>query len=370
MIVGVLQEIKADENRVSMTPVGVEVMKHHGHTVLVEKDAGASSGFEDTNYREYGAEIVETPQEIFARAEMIMRVKEPQPSEYELLREGQIYFSYLHLAASEEVTRVLIERKSVNIAYETIQKADGSLPLLVPMSEVAGPMAIQEGAKYLEMAQGGDGVLLGGVPGVDPGMVLIIGGGIVGINAAKKACGLGAKVYVLEIDLDRLRYLSDVMPRNCFLLMSSPATIRELIKRADVVVGAVLVPGSRTPILVTRDMLKTMKKGAVLIDVSIDQGGCSETSKETTHARPTYMVDDIVHYAVSNMPGAVPKTSTLALTNATLPYAIEIANKGWKKAMQENPEIKFGANVIKGKVTYKGVADAFGLEYTPIDELL
>lgn len=370
MIVGVLKEIKAEENRVSMTPEGVEVLKHHGHTILVEKNAGIDSGFEDVEYVEHGAEIVDRPEEIFKQAEMIMRVKEPQPSEYEHLREGQIYFSYLHLAASKEVTHALIKVGSVNIAYETIQKADGSLPLLIPMSEVAGQMAIQEGAKYLEMAQGGDGVLLGGVPGVDPGTVLLIGGGVVGLNAAKKAGGLGANVYILDIDLDRLRYLSDVMPKNCFTLMSSPAAIRDLIQKADVIVGAVLVPGGRTPTLVKREMLKTMKKGAVLIDVSIDQGGCFETSKETTHADPTYTVDDIVHYAVSNMPGAVPKTSTIALTNATLPYAVEIANKGWEKAMKENPEIKLGANVVKGKVTYKAVADAFDLEYAPIDTLL
>lgn len=370
MIVGILKETKAEENRVAMTPEGVEVMKHHGHTVLVEKNAGIGSGFEDTEYIEHGAELGATPREIFDRAEMILRVKEPQPAEYELLREDQIYFAYLHLAASEDVTRMLIKRGTVNIAYETIQKADGTLPLLVPMSEVAGQMAIQEGAKYLEMAQGGDGVLIGGVPGVDPGIVVIIGGGVVGINAAKRASGLGAKVYVLDVNLDRLRYLSDVLPRNCYTMMSNPANIRELVKKADVVVGAVLVPGSRTPTLVTRDMLKTMKKGAVLIDVSIDQGGCFETSRETTHSKPIYVIDDIVHYAVSNMPAAVPKTSTTALTNATLPYAVQIADKGWKRAMQENLEIKLGANVIKGKVTYKGVADAFNLEYTPIDELL
>jgi alanine dehydrogenase len=370
MIVGILKEIKAEENRVSMTPVGVEVMRQNGHTVLVEKDAGTGSGFEDETYAQAGAEVVDTGKEIFERAEMILRVKEPQPSEYELIREGQIYFAYLHLAVSEEVARALIKRGSVNIAYETIQKADGSLPLLTPMSEVAGPMAIQQGAKYLEMAQGGHGVLLGGVPGVDPGMVVILGGGVVGINAAKTACGLGASVYLLDVDLDRLRYLSDVMANNCFILMSSPATIRDLITRADVVVGAVLVPGSKTPTLVTREMLKTMKKGAVLVDVSIDQGGCFETSKETTHADPIYIVDEVVHYAVSNMPGAVPKTSTIALTNATLPYALQIANKGWKKAMKDNPEIRQGANVVNGRVTYKGVADALGLEYTPIDEFL
>jgi alanine dehydrogenase len=258
----------------------------------------------------------------------------------------------------------LIKSKSVSIAYETIQKADGSLPLLTPMSEVAGRMAIQQGAKYLEMAQGGHGVLLGGVPGVDPGTVVVIGGGVVGVNAAKMACGLGAKVYLLDMNLDRLRYLSDVMPANCFTLMSSPATIRKLVKEADVVVGAVLIPGAKAPRLVTRDMLGTMKKGSVLVDVAIDQGGCFETSKATTHGNPTYVVDGVVHYCVANMPGAVAKTSTLALTNATLPYAVQIANKGWKKAMQENDEIKLGANVIDGKVTYRAVAEAFDMDYT------
>jgi alanine dehydrogenase len=370
MIVGILKEIKAEENRVCMTPAGVEIMKQNGHTVLVEKNAGVGSGFEDDAYTKYGAEIVATPKEIFDRADMVMHVKEPLPSEYELIRKDQIVFTYLHLAAAEELTQALIKSGSINIAYETIQKADGSLPLLTPMSEVAGRMAIQQGAKYLEMAQGGHGVLLGGVPGVDPATVVVIGGGVVGTHAAKMACGLGAKVYILDMSLERLRYLSDVMPSNCFLLMSSPATLRNLVKTADVVVGAVLVTGAKAPKLVTRDMLKTMKKGAVLVDVAIDQGGCFETSKATTHSDPIYIVDDVVHYCVANMPGAVPKTSTMALTNATLPYAVEIANKGWERAIKENPEIKPGANVIKGKVTYKAVADAFGLEYVPIDSLL
>jgi alanine dehydrogenase len=370
MIVGVLKEIKAEENRVCMSPGGVEFMRQHGHQVLVEKNAGKASGFGNAFYKKAGAEVVDSPKDIFKRAKMIMRVKEPQPFELALIRKGQIYFSYLHLAASEELTHALIKRKAVCIAYETIQKADGTLPLLTPMSEVAGPMAIQQGAKFLEMAQGGHGVLLGGVPGVDPATVVIIGGGAVGINAAKMASGLGAKVYILDIDLDRLRYLSDVMPGQCVTLMSSPATIRDVLPQADLVVGAVLVAGSKTPTLVTRDMLKTMKKGSVLVDVSIDQGGCFETSKETTHKAPIYKIDGIIHYAVSNMPGALPRTSTLALNNATLPFAVEIANKGWKKAMKENPEIKAGANVVEGKVTHKGVAEAFGLKYEPIKKLL
>jgi len=370
MIVGILKEIKTEENRVCMTPAGVEVMKHNGHTLLVEKDAGIGSGFDDAAYVEAGAEIVGAAKEIFDRADMVMHVKEPLPAEYELIRDGQIVFTYLHLAAAEELTHALIKSRSINIAYETIQKTDGSLPLLTPMSEVAGRMAIQQGAKYLEMAQGGHGVLLGGVPGVDPGTVVVIGGGVVGTHAAKMACGLGAKVYILDMSLERLRYLSDIMPSNCFVLMSSPAAVRKLVKEADVVVGAVLVTGAKAPRLVTREMLKTMKPGAVLVDVAIDQGGCFETSKATTHGDPIYTVDGVVHYCVANMPGAVPKTSTMALTNATLPYAVQIANKGWEKAMKENPEIKLGANVIKGKVTYRGVADAFDLEYTPIEELL
>lgn len=370
MIVGILKEIKTEENRVCMTPAGVEVMRQNGHEVLVEKNAGMSSGFDNKAYQTAGAEIIDTPKEIFKRAKMVMHVKEPLPAEYDLIRKDQIVFTYLHLAAAEELTYVLIKSGSIGIAYETIQKEDGSLPLLTPMSEVAGRMAIQQGAKYLEMAHGGHGVLLGGVPGVDPGTVVIIGGGVVGTNAAKMACGLGAKVYILDMNLERLRYLSDVMPSNCFLLMSKPTTVRRLIKEADVVVGAVLIPGAKAPRLITREMLKTMKKGSVLVDVAIDQGGCFETSKATTHGEPIYTVDGVVHYCVANMPGAVPKTSTLALTNATLPYAVEIANKDWKKAMQENPEIKLGANVVKGKVTYEGVADAFGLEFTPINTLI
>jgi len=371
MIVGILKEIKTEENRVCMTPAGVEVMAHHnGHTVLVEKSAGVGSGFTDADYQKAGATLIDTPKEIFDKADMVMHVKEPLPPEYDMIRKGQIVFTYLHLAADETQTRALIKSQAVCIAYETIQQANGHLPLLTPMSEVAGRMAIQQGAKYLEMAQGGQGVLLGGVPGVDPGIVVVIGGGVVGVNAAKMACGLGAKVYLLDMNLDRLRYLSDVMPANCFTLMSTPATIRDLVKRADVVIGAVLIPGAKAPKLVTRDMLKTMKPGSVLVDVAIDQGGCFETSKPTTHGHPTYVVDGVVHYCVANMPGAVAKTSTLALTNATLPYALAIADKGWKKAMQDNREIRLGANVVDGKITYKAVADAFGLAYTPIDDLL
>ncbi len=370
MIIGILKEIKVAEHRVCMTPAGVEVMVQNQHKVLVENEAGVGSGFPNEEYLHSGAEIIATPAEIFERADMVMHVKEPQPSEYDLIRENQILFTYLHLAAEKQLTEALVKAKSVNIAYETIQKYDGSLPLLTPMSEVAGRMAAQEGAKYLEIHQGGRGILLGGVPGVAPGNVVVIGGGIVGINAAKIACGLGAKVYLLDNNLDRLRYLSEVMPSNCFTMMSNQPTLRELLKRADLVIGAVLIPGAKAPKLITRDMLTSMKPGSVLVDVAIDQGGCFETSHATTHTEPTYVVDGIVHYCVANMPGAVAKTSTLALTNATLPYAVEIANKGWKKACLENSEIAPGLNVVQGSITYRGVAEAFDLAYVDIDTIL
>lgn len=376
MIVGVLKERKAGEYRVAITPSGVEVMRQYGHTVLVEKGAGKASGFEDADYAGKGAEIVDTPaaseapEEIFRRSGMILRVKEPQPFEYRFLRPDHLYFSYLHLATSEALTRALMRIGAVFVAYETVQKADGSLPLLKPMSEVAGAMAVQEGAKYLEMAQGGHGMLLGGVPGVDPGLVVILGGGAVGLSAAKTACGWGAKVYVLDVNLDRLRYLSDILPSSCFVLMSSPALIRDLITRADIIIGATLTTGGKCPILITRDMVRTMKKGTVLVDVAIDQGGNFETSKETTHDAPTYIVEDVVHYAVSNMPGALPRTSTVALTNATLPYAIQLAGKGWKDALKDNAELRWGANIVAGKVTLEAAAQGFGLDHSPIDTLL
>jgi alanine dehydrogenase len=370
MIIGIQKEIKRDENRVAITPAGVEVLRRNGHELLVEKGAGIASGFPDSQFASAGARIIDAPNIIFKKAEMLLRVKEPQHSEIGQLHENQIYFAYLHLATSAQLTRSLMNSGAIAIAYETVQKADGSLPLLVPSSEVSGPMAIQEGAKFLERAQGGYGVLLGGVPGVDPATVLIIGGGVVGLNAAKMACGLGAKVYVLDTDLDRLRYLDDVMPRNCFTSMSNPTTIRDLLSKADVVVGAVLVPGDLCPILVTREMLGLMKSGAVIVDVAIDQGGCVETSRETTHSDPTYLVDGIVHYAVSNMPGALPRTSSVALTNATLPYVLEIAGKGWRLAMRENREIARGANIVRGRVTHKGVAAALGMEHSPIDTML
>jgi alanine dehydrogenase len=370
MIVGILKEIKVAENRVSMTPAGVEVMCKHGHVVLVETLAGLGSGFSDDAYIEAGAEIVATPEEVYARAAMVMHVKEPQPVEYPLIRENQIVFTYFHFAASEELTRAMIASGAVCIAYETIVGGNGSLPLLTPMSEVAGRMAAQEAAKYAERTQGGRGILLGGVPGVQPATVLVLGGGTVGTHAAQMACGLGAKVYLLDTSLERLRHLAEVMPKNCFPVMSSPATIRELVKEADVVIGAVLLHGAKAPKLVTRDMLKTMKPGAVMVDVAIDQGGCFETSRATTHSDPTFEVDGVVHYCVANMPGAVPLTSTVALTNATLPYALEISDCGWQEVARKNPGIREGLNVVCGKVTYAGVADAFGMDYTSVADLL
>jgi alanine dehydrogenase len=370
MIVGILKEIKTEENRVSMTPAGVEVMTGKGHSVLVESLAGVGSGFSNEAYQSAGAEIVATPAETYARAQMVMHVKEPQPSEYGMIREGQIVFTYFHFAAAEELTRAMLKTGAIAIAYETITDAENTLPLLTPMSEVAGRMAAQQAAKYSERAQGGRGILLGGVPGVAPATVLVLGGGVVGTHAAQMACGLGAKVYLLDTNLTRLRHLAEVMPKNCFPMMSSPATIRELVQEADVVIGAVLVHGTKAPKLVTREMLKGMKKGTVLVDVAIDQGGCFETSHPTTHTTPTYEVDGILHYCVANMPGAVPLTSTVALTNATLPYAAAIAAEDWREVVRKHPGIGAGVNIACGKVTYRGVAEAFGLEYTPVEHFM
>ncbi|MFH1102661.1 MAG: alanine dehydrogenase [Pseudomonadota bacterium] len=370
MQIGVLKEIKTKENRVALTPAGAEQMIARGHVVLVETGAGSGSVFSDDAYIRGGATIRRTPGEIYETCDMIMKVKEPLSAEYSKIRAGQIIFTYFHFAASLELTEAMIRSRCIAIAYETVEKNNGSLPLLTPMSEVAGRMAILAGAKYLEKTFGGNGILLSGVPGVDPGTVLIIGGGVVGTNAAKIACGLGAKVYLLDTNLERLRYLCDVMPKNCFPLVSNPATIRKLLKESDLVVGAVLIPGAMAPKMITKDMLKIMKKGSVIVDVAIDQGGCVETAKPTTHDDPIYEVDGIIHYCVANMPGAVPYTSTTALTNATLPYALEIADKGWKMAAQKNPEIAKGINMVEGRVTYKGVADAFNLNYEPLKEIL
>ena len=370
MIVGVLKEIKSQENRVCMTPAGVEMMKQNGHEVLVEKSAGVGSGFADADYVAAGATILATPAEVFAKSDMVMHVKEPQPSEYAMVKPGQIVFTYFHFAADEKLTREFMKTGAVSIAYETVTGPQGGLPLLTPMSEVAGRMASQEAAKYNERVHGGRGILLGGVPGVAPATVLVLGGGIVGTNAAMMAAGLGARVYILDMNLDRLRYLSEIMPKNVTPLMSSPAKVRELAREADAIIGAVLVVGAKAPKLVTREMFKDMKPGCVLVDVAIDQGGCFETSKPTTHTDPIYEVDGIIHYCVANMPGAVPITSTMALTNATLPYALQIANKGWKQACIDNPGLKNGLNMVGDKITFKGVSEAFGLPYTPVENVL
>ncbi len=370
MRIGILKEIKPQENRVCMTPAGVEIMKKNGHDVLVETTAGERSGFPDDDYRAVGAEIGASPAEVFAQGDMVMHVKEPQPSEYPMIRPGQTVFTYFHFAASRDLTEGMLKTGATCIAYETITDDHGTLPLLTPMSEVAGRMATQEGAKYAERTFNGRGILLGGVTGVAPARVLVMGGGVVGTNAAQMACGLGAQVHLLDTNLDRLRYLSEVMPKNCFPVYSTPAAVRELSQEADVIIGAVLVHGAKAPHLITRDMLKTLKKGTVLVDVSIDQGGCFETSHATTHAEPTYEVDDVVHYCVANMPGAVPLTSTMALTNATLPYAAKLANVGWQAAAREDRHILNGVNVVDGKVTYRSVADAFGMAYVPVSDLL
>lgn len=370
MVIGVPKEIKNNENRVALTPAGVKELTKHGHTVHVQSTAGIGSGFSDDNYKEAGASVLPTIEAVYEIAEMIIKVKEPIEPEYKLIKKDQLVFTYFHFASYEPLTKAMMESGSVCLAYETVEKPDRSLPLLVPMSEVAGRMSIQEGAKYLEKPMGGRGILLGGVPGVRPAKVLILGGGVVGTNAAKMAAGLGADVTIMDISLPRLRYLDDVMPANVNTFMSNEYNIRELITTHDLIVGAVLIPGAKAPHLITRDMLKEMAPGTVLVDVAVDQGGCIETCKPTTHQDPTYVIDDVLHYCVANMPGAVPYTSTLALTNATLPYAIQLANKGWKKACQDNKELELGLNVINGEVVYKGVAEAFDLPYTDVKKFL
>ncbi len=370
MIVGVPREIKSNENRVSVTPMGVEQLTRKGHTVLVEVDAGLHSGFSNSMYEEYGATISESARDVFDRSDMIVKVKEPQASEIEMIHENQIVFTYFHFAASEELTKGFIDTNAIGIAYETVAHQDGSLPLLVPMSEVAGRMAVQEGAKYLEKRMGGKGILLGGVPGVEPALVTILGGGIVGTNAAKIASGLGAKVYVLDVDLERLRYLDDVMPKNVFTMYSNQHNIRKMLELTDLLIGAVLIPGAKAPMLVTREMLKLMGKGSVLVDVAVDQGGCIETVRPTTHEDPVFAVETVIHYCVANMPGAVPNTSTIALTNATLPYAVRIADVGVDTLLREDSELRQGLNIYKGQVTHEGVAEAFDLEYIPLDKAI
>jgi alanine dehydrogenase len=367
MIIGVPKEIKPNENRVALVPAGAEAFVSRGHTVCVEQGAGLGSGFADAAYQAAGAEIVPTAAAVWKRAEMIIKVKEPIGQEWPCMRSGQIIYTYFHFAASEELTRAVIESKAIAVAYETVQLANGELPLLTPMSEVAGRMAVQEGAKYLERVFGGSGILLGGVPGVHPAEVLIIGGGVVGINAAKMAAGLGARVTIVDVSLDRLRYLDDVLPANVITMFSNRHTILECLQRADLVVGAVLLPGAKAPRLVKRADLKVMKPGSVIVDVAVDQGGCVETIKPTTHDAPTYQIDGIVHYGVANMPGAVPRTSTLALTNATLPYGLRLARDGWKKACRDDPALQKGLNVVNGQVVYPAVAEAFGLPLVAVD---
>ena len=340
MIVGVPKEIKNNENRVALTPAGTQELTRRGHTVYIQTEAGDGSGFSDSEYVKAGGKILPTPEEVFSTAEMIMKVKEPIEQEYGLIRKDQLVFTYFHFASYEPLTHAMIKTGAVCLAYETVERLDGSLPLLVPMSEVAGRMAIQEGAKYLEKPLKGRGILLGGVPGVMPAKVLILGGGVVGTNAAKIAAGMGADVIITDVNINRLRYLDDVMPKNVHTMVSNDYTLRELVKTHDLIVGAVLVPGAKAPKLITRDMLKTMRPGTVLVDVAVDQGGCIETCKPTTHENPTYIIDNVVHYCVANMPGAVPYTSTLALTNATLPYAIKLAANGWKKACQDSMELR------------------------------
>lgn len=370
MIIGVPKEIKNNENRVAVTPAGTQEFIRKGHTVYVQTKAGDGSGFSDEEYKGAGAKILSTAKEVFDIAEMIIKVKEPIEQEYSLIRKDQLVFTYFHFASYEPLAHAMIKTGAVCLAYETVERPDRSLPLLVPMSEVAGRMAIQEGAKYLEKPLKGRGILLGGVPGVMPAKVLILGGGVVGTNAAKIAAGMGADVIITDVNLNRLRYLDDVMPKNVHTMASNDYVLRELVKTSDLIVGGVLIPGAKAPKLITRDMLKTMRPGTVLVDVAVDQGGCIETCKPTTHEDPTYIIDDIVHYCVANMPGAVPYTSTLALTNATLPYALKLANNGWKKACKENDDLLKGLNVVQGKVVYKAVADAFNLPYTNVQEIL
>lgn len=370
MVIGVPKEIKNNENRVALTPAGVTELRKYGHVVYVQVNAGEDSGFEDEEYIAAGAIMLPTIEDVYAIAEMIMKVKEPIAAEYDLIKEDQLLFTYFHFASSEELTRAMLAKGAVCLAYETVERPDRSLPLLVPMSEVAGRMAIQEGAKYLEKPLKGRGILLGGVPGVKPANVLVLGGGIVGTQAAKMAAGLGAHVTIMDVSLPRLRYLSDIMPPNVQTMMSNEYNIREMIKVCDLIIGAVLIPGTKAPHLITREMLKQMRSGTVLVDVAVDQGGCIETCHPTTHENPTYIIDDVVHYCVANMPGAVPYTSTVALTNATLPYALQLANKGWQQACRDNTDLKLGLNVVDGKVVYKGVADAFGLPLTDVSTVL
>lgn len=370
MIIGVPKEIKPDEYRVAMTPAGVEILVQHGHTVLIERGAGDGTGISDEEYAHAGAKLMDSAESVWREAELIVKVKEPLPSEYPLIRPNQVVFTFFHFAASESLTRAMVDSGAVCIAYETIQTADGSHPVLLPMSEIAGRMAVQVGAWCLERPMGGRGVLLSGAPGVLPGVVVVIGAGVVGANAARIAAGLGAHVIILDINVGRLRTLEETLPANVDTLYSNPANLREAIRMADMVVGAVYVTGGRTPILIKREMLSTMKTGAVLVDVSVDQGGLAETTRPTTHREPTYVVDGVVHYAVSNMPGAVARTSTYALTNITTPYVLRLADKGWQEACRQDPALRLGLNVVQGKVSLQPIAEQFGYPYVPPEAVL
>ena len=367
MIIGIPKEIKESEHRVGMTPSGVQTLIQNGHDVYVQNSAGQGSGHSDEDYSNVGANLLKTIEEVYDISEMIIKVKEPLKKEYSLIKEGQIIYTYFHFASSLELTKAMIDSKSICIAYETVENSDRSLPLLTPMSEVAGRMAAQQGAKFLEKHQKGCGILLGGVPGVSPAKAVVLGGGVVGTQSAKMLAGLGADVTILDISLDRLRELDDIMPKNVKTKFSNQYNIKQEIQNAHLVIGAVLIAGAKAPNLITKEMLKDLRKGTVLVDVAVDQGGCFETTKPTTHSSPTYIIDDVLHYSVANMPGAVPMTSTEALTNATVAYAIEIANKGWKKACNENEPLKKGLNIINGDIVYKAVADAFDLNYTELN---
>jgi len=370
MIIGVPKEIKNSENRVALTPAGASEIVKYGHELYIQTSAGIGSGFSDESYLSAGAKLLPTIEEIYKKAEMIMKVKEPIASEYNLIKKDQIIYTYFHFASSEELTKAMINSGAICIAYETVELQDHSLPLLIPMSEVAGRMSVQEGAKYLEKTFGGRGVLLGGVPGVPPAKVLIIGAGIVGTEAAKMAAGLGADVTIMDVNLKRLRYLDDIMPANVKTMMSNSFNIKEMVKTHDLIIGAVLITGAKAPHLITREMLSTMQPGTVIVDVAIDQGGCIETTYPTTHDNPTFCIDGVIHYSVANMPGAVPRTSTIALTNATLPYAITLANNGWKNACRKDEALKKGLNIVNGQIVYKGVAEAFKYQHVEIDTLL
>lgn len=362
MIVGIPKEIKNNESRVGMTPAGVFELVKNNHKVYVQSEAGEGSGFFNQDYQQAGAIILDTIGQVYAMSEMIVKVKEPIEEEYELIQAGQILFTYFHFASSEALTKAMIKQKAICIAYETVEDEEGTLPLLTPMSEVAGRMAIQQGAKYLEKPVKGRGVLLGGVPGVAPGKVLVLGAGVVGIQAAKMAAGLGAHVTILDINMKRLRYVNDVMPPHVVTEFSNEFNIRKLIKTHDLIIGGVLLKGAKAPNLITRDMLKEMRPGTVIVDVAVDQGGCVETTRPTTHEDPIYIIDDVVHYSVANMPGAVPYTSTMALTNVTLPYALKLANLGWEAACEKDASLHKGLNIVEGKVVYQEIMEAFGWE--------